>query len=35
MRAATRTLEALVALVAPSTATADEPWVTEFNDGSS
>ncbi len=33
MRAATRTLAALVALVVPSTAAAHEPWVTEFNDG--
>ena len=33
MRAATRTLAALVALLVPSTAAAHEPWVTEFNDG--
>src|SRR5918994_733892 len=33
MRAATRTLAALVALVVPSSAAAHEPWVTEFNDG--
>src|SRR5918998_68622 len=33
MRAATRILAALVALAVPGTAAAQEPWVTEFNDG--
>src|SRR5918992_5855031 len=33
MRAAIRTLAALTALAVPGSASANEPWVTEFNDG--
>src|SRR5688572_19137393 len=33
MRAATRTLAAILALAVPGTAAAQEPSVTEFNDG--